>query len=74
MKPAHYEQLDTAFTAFVMAEGTPEEARMESRLTGALIDALGFHYVDQHVSRSADTASEILYDVATGRIELEDDL
>ncbi len=72
MKLHHFEQIDTALTALLRAEGQPDEARMESRLLDALIDALGFQYVDQHVNRASDTAAEIVADGLVGRLELED--
>jgi hypothetical protein len=66
-----FEQIDTALTALLRAEGTPTEARMESRLYGALVDALGFEWCEQHVSRAADTAAQIVADGLTGQLELE---
>ncbi len=72
MQLAHFEAIDTALTALLRAEGTPTEARMESRLYGALVDALGFLWCEQHVSRAADTAAQIVADGLTGALELED--
>jgi len=36
MQLHHFEQIDTALGALLRAEGTPAEARLESRLYGAL--------------------------------------
>jgi hypothetical protein len=74
MQLRHFEQIDTALGALLRAEDTPAEARLESRLYGALVDALGFQWCEQHVSRAADTAAEIVTAGLTGTLELEDTL
>lgn len=74
MQLHHFEAIDTALSALLRAEGTPTEARMESRLYGALVDALGFQWCEQHVSRAADTAAQIVTDGLLGKLELEDAL
>ncbi len=74
MQLHHFEAIDTALSALLRAEGTPTEARMESRLYGALIDALGFQWCEQHVSRAADTAAQIVAYGLVGKLELEDAL
>jgi hypothetical protein len=71
MQLAHFEQIDTALSALLRAEGEPIEARLESRLFGALVGALGFATAND-IPVLKDYAVELVTAGLTGTLELED--
>ena len=71
MQLAHFEQIDTALSALLRAEGTPAEARCESVLFDALIDAMGYTAASQ-IPVLKDYAVELVTAGLTGTLELED--
>jgi hypothetical protein len=71
MQLHHFEAIDTALSALLRAEGTPAEARMESRLFGALIGTFGYAAVSE-IPVLKTYAVEIVTAGLTGKLELED--
>jgi hypothetical protein len=71
MQLHHFEQIDTALSALLRAEGSPIEARLESRLFGALVGALGFATANE-IEDVRVFAVELVTDGLTGTLELED--
>lgn len=71
MQLHHFEQIDTALSALLRAEGEPIEARLEARLFGALVEALGFATAND-IPDVCTFAVELVTAGLTGTLELED--